>query len=744
MSRVRGGQVYVEIGADPRKLFRSLQDLNKHVGKVGSLLQGLGTRMTAFGAALTAPLALATRQFAQFDDAIRLTGAVSGAAGADLQKLNDRARELGATTSFTAVQVATLMGELGRAGFKPDEINAMTGAVLNLARATGTDATLSAGIMAATLRQFGLGAADATRAADVLTETANATFNSVESLGEALKYAGPVASSLGMSLEDTAAILGVLGNVGIQGSEAGTALRRLAVISAGAGEELQKIFGVTNMDAAGNLKPLVDILDEINTATASMGLAERTAKMAEAFGLLGITSANVLSQTAGGVRGLADDLQNAEGVAARTAKEMDAGLGGSMRILLSAAEGASLAIGDALSPALQAMAASVTAALGGITEFIKQNQALIVTVAKTIATVLAAGVALAALGTAVAAVTAAIGVVLSPIGAVIAAIGLIAVAVNQATGVFAVLSETVSTTFAGIYEAIVDGDLAGAMDILWAGAYASLVRGLASLTEVFGPWVTFIENTFTFLAANVMTIWDGMLQGLAAGWDGLESDLRKATNFLDWLANGGNLEALNKAVDDQIADRRRERQQAIPNRFAVANETADQRIRDAEARQQAARQEADAAEQAVAGKSRAARGRRVQNDQFRELLKSVEGATTLQQLRDAYQEFDALSANGRLTDAQVTTIEDALESSQERISKGMGGMGGDGAAAQIRGGAAAAQAESSASSADVVGTFSGAALSQLGFSQNLAQKQLDKLAQIEQNTRDPMAGLVAD
>jgi TP901 family phage tail tape measure protein len=89
---------------------------------------------------------------------------------------------------------------------------------MNMARATGTDAALSAGIMSATLRQFKLGAEDATRVADVLTKTANSTFNTVESLGESMKYAGPVAHELGLSLEDTAAILGTLGNAGIQGS----------------------------------------------------------------------------------------------------------------------------------------------------------------------------------------------------------------------------------------------------------------------------------------------------------------------------------------------------------------------------------------------------------------------------------------------------------------------------------------------------------------------------------------------
>ncbi|NBW23572.1 MAG: phage tail tape measure protein, partial [Caulobacteraceae bacterium] len=260
--------------------------------------------------------------------------------------------------------------------------------------ATGTDAALSAGIMAATLRQFGLGAGEATRAADVLTKTANSTFNTVEALGESLKYAGPVAKSLGLSLEDTTAILGVLGNVGIQGSEAGTALRRLGVISAASGDKLKELFNVTNTDAAGNLKPLVQILDEINDATANMPVAERTKRMAEAFGLLGITSANVLSSTAGGVTALARDLQNAEGTAAKAAKEMDAGLGGAMRIALSAIEGTALAIGDALAPSLISLVRTIEGVATGLTTFVKANQEMILQAAKGVAIFTAVGVAL--------------------------------------------------------------------------------------------------------------------------------------------------------------------------------------------------------------------------------------------------------------------------------------------------------------------------------------------------------------
>ena len=486
---IRMGKVFVEIGADSAKFFAEVNRINKRIGQIGASMSKFGTQMMGMGAAIGAPVGLAVRQFAKFDDAIRATAAVTGSLGpqgaAAFAMLNDKARELGATTSFTAVEVANLMTELGRAGFKPDEINAMTGAVLDLARATGTDATRSAGIMAATLRQFGLGAEEAARAADVLTYTANNTFNTVDSLGESLKYAGPVAKSLGMSLEDTAAILGVLGNVGIQGSEAGTALRRLSVISAGTGEKLNKLFGIDNMDAAGNLKPLVQILDEINTATTSMPVAERTAKMAQAFGLLGITSANVLSQTAGGVRNLRAGLDTAAGTANNTAKAMDAGLGGALRIMLSAVEGTALAIGDALAPSLMKAVNFMERASTAATAFVKANSDVVLSVAAGVFGFTALGGAIFVAGKALAFLSGVVGVLLSPFGALVAAIGVVAIQSGLAQGAIGDLSATAQSVGSQIAEALAAGDFAKAWIYAVAAVEEALLRMRATLTRPF-------------------------------------------------------------------------------------------------------------------------------------------------------------------------------------------------------------------------------------------------------------------
>jgi TP901 family phage tail tape measure protein len=322
------------------------------------------------------------------------------------------------------------MTQLARAGFAVDDVNRMTDAVLNLARATGTDATLASGIMASAIRQFGLGAGDAAHVADVFTLAANSTFNSVESLGEAMTYAGKVASDLGMTLEDTLAILGTLGNVGIQGSMAGTTLKRLTIISAAEAEKLKTIFGVAFTDAAGNARPLVDVLGEISTATKNLPTAIRAAKFNEAFGLLGITGAGVIGDAAAATEGLADKLKNAGAVAATTAAAMDAGPGGAWRMLTSAAEGAAIAIGDALAPTFKRLANVITESLGVVTEWIGKNQHMIDGFVRGVAivtafgaAVLVAGYALEILAMSIGVVSGTVAVVQSVIGTAVAAFG---------------------------------------------------------------------------------------------------------------------------------------------------------------------------------------------------------------------------------------------------------------------------------------------------------------------------------
>ncbi len=140
--------------------------------------------------------------------------------------MTEKAKELGATTSFTASQVAEGMTALGRMGFNSSEIDGAIQGMLNLSIATGTDLAQASEIAANNMRVFGMNTSQMTDIADLLAFTANGSAQTLEDLGEALKTAGPIAARAGVSLKGTAAQLGVLANMGIRGSMAGTAIAR--------------------------------------------------------------------------------------------------------------------------------------------------------------------------------------------------------------------------------------------------------------------------------------------------------------------------------------------------------------------------------------------------------------------------------------------------------------------------------------------------------------------------------------
>lgn len=649
--RIKQGGVFIEIGADTRKFFGAINRVNQRIGRLGASLSSIGSQITRSAGAIAAPMGLALARFAQFDDAIRTVAAVTGSFGkkgaAAFQSLNDKARTLGATTSFTAVEVANLMTELGRAGFDPSQINNMTSSVLALARATGTDAAEAAGIMSTAIRSFSLDATDAQRVADLLATTANSTFNTVTALGEALSYAGTSAAQAGLSIEETTALLGALGNVGIQGSRAGTALRKISTLAGAEAEKLKGIFGVDFLDDDGNVRNLVQVFKEIAAATNDLPSGERIAKFNEAFGLLGITGAQAIGGAIGDIEELIDKIEESKGSAEKTAKEMDAGLGGSMRILMSAIEGVALAIGDSLAPGFKAIVDMTTAAAGGITNFIKANSDLIANIGGGVAAALAIGGAFLGVGTALQIVSFGFGGFLkvfgsvaslvsgvygmfsilagsifsiagtiaglsaAPLIAVIAGFAALAVLVPQigqalgsafggvyesAQAIFGSLLELTQTTLGGVYDAIVNGNLSNAADILWQGLYVGWLRGQNAIMNAVDPWISYFQDVFDSLGAYVystientfnnvgqalnlagavlMGIVDNIVNGIMNVWDNLEKSIRIAMARIAGVTKGfKQVEQEIITIEAEFTERKRKRDEGgIENRMAKAKE----------------------------------------------------------------------------------------------------------------------------------------------------------------------------
>ncbi len=506
----------------------------------------MGRQVAIAGALMAAPLALATRTFAQFDDGMREVGAVTQAVGADFDLLTDKAKKLGASTSFTATEVALLMAELGRAGFAPAQIDKMTGSVLALARATKTEAAPAAGIMSAAIRQFALGAGDASRVADVLTAGANKSFNTLESLGESLKFAGPVANDFNMSLEDTVAVLGTLGNVGIQGSAAGTAIRRILLATGADAKKLQGIFGVAFVDAAGNARPLVDTLQDVADATKDLGTAERARKFKDAFGLLGITGASSIAKNITGTRELRDAIGEAGGIAEDTAAKMDAGLGGAFRILKSSIEGVQIAVGEALAPTLQKITKAITKAAQSSIKWIEANKGVVIALAATAAGTIALGVAITGLGVAALVASVALGAVAtvvsfiaSPLGILVAALaaGTVAWVKYSDSGkralaslktAFGTLLGDATTAFDGIKAALESGDIEGAMKIVTATMQLEWSRFVLKIMESTAPLRTWWTETTNWISDTFKT----MTEGMDDDWFDFADGFKTSWNFL--------------------------------------------------------------------------------------------------------------------------------------------------------------------------------------------------------------------
>jgi len=571
---VRAGRAFVEFFLEDNPLKRGLSVAERRLRQFGANVQRIGSKAFAAGFGGLAATVLPVSQLIAFDDAIRMTGAVSQATGAQLEQMRNTALELGRTTSFTAAQVAQLMGELGKAGFSPDEIDAMTAAVLNLSRASGTDAVMASGIMAATLRQFSLGAEHATRVADVMTLAANATFNSVEQLGEALSYAGPVAADLGMSLEDTVAILGTLGNVGIQGSNAGTALRRLGTITAAEADKMRELFGVEFLDAAGNIRPLVTVMGELAAATNTLPTGERVAKMNEAFGLLGITGATVIANTAADTAKLAKELQNAGGVAQKTSEQMDAGPGGVWRRFTSALEGAGIAIGEALAPMLDQFGTWITETVGKVTTWIAANQHLVVSLVKFFAALAAGSVVLIAVAKVMAALSvvagvlgAVVGAMMSPWIAIPAILAAATAAILYSTGALESLASAIKSDFEPAWHSMVAlikaGDFESAMKLAWVGIKSAVQMGFIETRAFFNEGLILLEETW-------MQFWDMASSGPAELFAEIRDGLQATVDWGNRLI--GRDVPNRKTHVERMAEEQRTREEARQEEYQQQRE----------------------------------------------------------------------------------------------------------------------------------------------------------------------------
>ncbi|RUQ78145.1 phage tail tape measure protein, partial [Brucella abortus] len=336
----------IRVIVDPSGAAQGTRAVEGHLNRVGSAatrVQSLIARAFAF-TGITVGLTGAIRLLANFEQQMSTVRAITGATEAQFRALRTEAQRLGAMTRFSASEAADGMQFLARAGFDVNQVLASIEDTLLLAQAGALDLGTAADIASNILTGFRLQAEEAGRVVDVLALAANSANTNVQQLGDAMKFVAPVASGLGVSLEEAAAAVSALSDAGLQGSMAGTGLRRVLSELESPTAKTQRILrqmGLTANDVRISQVGLTNALLALRDAGVDTGLA------LEIFGDRGGPAFEVLSNSIPRVQELTEELNNAGGTAERIARIMDDNLNGALLAVRSAAEGLILAFGDA-------------------------------------------------------------------------------------------------------------------------------------------------------------------------------------------------------------------------------------------------------------------------------------------------------------------------------------------------------------------------------------------------------------
>ena len=471
------------VTAQQQRLARAKQQYQRTQAMTGAMA-GTGAAGLATGSAMLYSGARLLAPGIEFDSDVSRVQALARLErdSAELAALRAQARALGAATQFSANEAAQGQGFLAMAGFSPQAIMDAMPAMLDAAKAGNVELATTADIASNILTGFNLQARDMTRVSDVLTAAFTRSNTSLEMLGETMKYAAPNAAAYGQDIEIMAAAAGKLGDAGIQGGMAGTALRailsRLAAPPRMAADAIAEL-GLQVADAEGNMRPLPDLLKEIHDRTAALGSTERGAILKAIAGEEAGSALTVLTQQAGngGLQTLIGQLRTAQGEAARTAQVMGDNLGGDIAALKSVWADLGIQMQDTANSDLRGMIQALADMVRGIRQWMVENPLLARALIKI-------AIGLAALITLFGALTIALASILGPFAMIRLGLSLFGV---KAMGLLPIL-KAVGTAF------------------MWLGR--------ALLLNPIGLAITLLVTAGWLLYKN----WDGVIGGLKALW----------------------------------------------------------------------------------------------------------------------------------------------------------------------------------------------------------------------------------
>ncbi|ELI4641326.1 phage tail tape measure protein [Escherichia coli] len=415
--------------------------------------------------------------------------------------LREQALKLGSETPFTASDAASGQSFLAMAGFTPQAIQAALPGVLNMALAGGVELGETADIGSNILTQFNLTADQMDRVGDTLTAAFTRTNTDLRALGETMKYTGPVAAKLGISLEEAAAMAGMLASNGLRGSDAGTAMRaslsRLASPPKAAADALKEL-GVSVADARGKMRPMEDVLLDLYKATQKYGQVDQVSFFKDIAGEEAFVGLQTLVAAAGSgeLQKLTRELQGARGEVDRVAKVMADNLDGDLKNLDSAWEGLRIRISDLVDGPLRSVTQWLTRVLEKITSLAQAHPVLT-------RQLLIAGGALLAMTATIRSLSLVIGVLYGKLATLRLGFDILTRSMNvvrvlpalwgMLTGSVSLLGGAIGALFSPV--GLIVAALAGAAVLIWkywdpiraffAGVFSGIMERLTPLRETF-------------------------------------------------------------------------------------------------------------------------------------------------------------------------------------------------------------------------------------------------------------------
>lgn len=542
------------------KTFKDAQDAVKTFEKnsnsmttaVGKVMQGTGAAMTKY---ITTPLigvgVAAAKVGGDFEAQMSRVKAISGATGDTFEQMKQQAIDLGAKTAFSAKESAAGMENLASAGFSAQEIMKAMPGLLDLAAVSGGDVALASENTATALRGFGLEASQAGHVADVFARAAADTNAEVGDMGEALKYVAPVANSMGISLEETAAAIGIMSDAGIKGSQAGTTLRgalsRLARPTKAMQDTMDNL-GVSFYDADGKMKPLKTQVELLKKAFEGLTPEQQQNALVTLYGQESLSGMMALIDKGPDSLGkLTKSLKDSDGAADNMARTMQDNMNSSIEQMFGAFESAAIVIQKILAPTIKKVADAISGLVEKFVSAPESTQKLVVAIG---AIAIAIGPVLYALGMLVKAfqtmkvglgvlgngislfkkLGSAIGFLTSPVGLVIAAVALLVVGFIYLWNT----SEDFRNFWIGLWEGIKSAVSSAVEWIqnawkstgewfnnLWKSIKEGADNVWTTIQEAPGKAADWIKNKWTETKEFFSSIWDGIKEAASSAWEGI-------------------------------------------------------------------------------------------------------------------------------------------------------------------------------------------------------------------------------